>query len=608
MYRLFLVLAITLGLFTARDLFSGPHLEAQAVATSTPSPTVTAPVPSPTPAANDPIQHIVILIKENRSFDNYFGTFPGADGTTTGQVSNGDTVHLLHTPDHTLLDINHAGDAARVAVDQGRMDGFDRLQGAIQDGRDIALSQLRESDIPNYWAYARTFTLDDHFFSTINGPSFPNHLVSVAGTSNNTDDNPILNTYHSWGCDAGQYTKVDAVNPQTEKHYFIKPCFDINTLPDELNAAGVSWKYYAPGQYQSGYIWSALNSIKHIRYSPLWKSNVVQPSQFTKDIKAGTLPQVSWLVMNEGVSEHPPHSSCAGENWTVAQLNALMKSPLWAHTAVFLSWDDFGGFYDHVPPPHLDFISYGPRVPSLIISPYARAHTVDHHVYDFASILRYIEDKYHLPSLGMYDARAASIAGSLDPTQTPIPPLILHQRTCPPGAYLTASILTGSVTGVINEPQQQAVLVRIASSPDPAKLVIAGSSQLQDSGKKTIHISDIQPGDHVEAAGVPSPDKALVYLGSRLTDLDLKTVVDQVGSVTYWNSHTHLLTIHLTVGGYETVKVKRAIYTGPTRNGAMRIRKADLVSINGIFDSRLHRIVEATAVVIYHQRGPQGPQ
>lgn len=597
MFRPFMALAVLFAGLAFHGLVTGPKLEAQEVATRTPP----LASPSPTGSVGDPIQHIVIMVKENRSFDNYFGTFPGADGTRVGRTSDGRTVPLLHTPDHTLIDINHAGDAARVAVDGGKMDGFDQLQGAIQDGQDIALSQLHESDIPNYWAYARTFTLDDRFFSTINGPSFPNHLVTIAGTSNNTDDNPVLNTYHSWGCDAGPYTKVDAVNPQTGSHYFIKPCFDMQTLPDLFQKAGVTWKYYAPGQYQSGYIWSALNSIKHIRYSSLWQSNVPDTSQFIKDVKAGTLPQVSWVVMNEGESEHPPHSSCAGENWTVRQLNALMQSPLWSSTAVFLTWDDFGGFYDHVAPPHLNNIAYGPRVPTMVISPYARAHYIDHKQYDFSSILRYIEDKYRLPSLSEYDRRAASIGADLDPTQTPIPPLTLQTRTCPPGAYLTSTTLTGRVTSVTNQPDQQAVFIRTPTSPDPAKLVIVGKSTLQTGSGDTLRVPDIQVGDLVEANGVPTPDKALVYLGNRLTDKDVEVVRDQFGFITTWNQVQKTASVHMSGGLVVTVKLKSPVrYIGPRNDaGQPKLTRGAVLGITGTIDTRERTVVGPATVRMY---------
>src|SRR5579864_1432756 len=149
MHRLFVFLTILLTGVAALSAMAPGHLLAQGVP---PPPTAPkTPVPSPSATAPDPIQHIVIIDKENRSFDSYFGTFPGADGTTTGRLSDGRVVPLLHQPDHTLIDVAHQGDAAQVAVDNGRMDGFDLLPGAIQDGRDIALSQLYQSDIPNYW-------------------------------------------------------------------------------------------------------------------------------------------------------------------------------------------------------------------------------------------------------------------------------------------------------------------------------------------------------------------------------------------------------------------------------------------------------------------------
>ncbi len=603
MYRVFLFIGLVLLVLTMSGIAASGPLEAQVVATVTPMPgTITpSPVTSPIPGTVDPIQHIVIMVKENRSFDNYFGTFPGAAGATKGQTSSGQTVPLLHTPDHTLLDINHAGDAARVAVNDGKMNGFDQLQGAIQDGQDIALSQLHESDIPNYWAYARTFTLDDHFFSTINGPSFPNHLVTVAGSSHNTDDNPILNTYHSWGCDAGQYTKVDTVDLQSGQHYYSKPCFDLQTLPDEFQKAGISWKYYAPGQYQSGYIWSALNSIKHIRYSPLWQSNVPDTSQFMKDVKAGTLPQVSWVVMNEGESEHPPHSSCAGENWTVRQLNALMQSPLWASTAVFLTWDDFGGFFDHLAPPKLNAIAYGPRVPTLVISPYARRHFIDHQTYDFASILRYVEDKYQLPSLGEYDQRAQSIAGSLDLNQPPIPPLTLHARVCPPGAYLTTNPVNGSVRSVTNQPDQRAILVQTTASPDPAKLVIVGNSILLDADGQPMPLRVVQPGDRLRAAGVPSPDKALVYLGSQIKDLDIHSYRDEIGFITSWNSQRQLMTAHFSNNVFATIHLNAAThYSGPRKNnGKPHLHRGYVIGVTGSLDTQLHQVVGDVWLRVY---------
>lgn len=479
------------------------------------------PVATLAPVGGNPIQHVVFLSRENRSYDEMFGRFRGGDGVTSGRLSNGRMMPLMRSPDHLLLDVGHSGGAAVTADNNGRMNGFDLLPGAVQEGHDVAMSQFWPSQIPNYWSYAQHFTLDDHFFSTINGPSYPNHLVTVAASSNNTDDNPILNTRHAWGCDSGKYTRVDAINPATDKHYFIKPCFNIPTLVDELNRHHVSWKYYAPGPFHSGYIWSALDSIKHIRYSHYWKEDVPSDTQFIKDVTAGTLPAVSWLVTNEEQSDHPPHSICVGENWVVHELNALMRSPLWDSTVVFMNWDDFGGFYDHVPPPHYNYLALGPRVPSIVISPYARAHFVDHKTYDYSSILRYIEDRWHLGQLTYYDRHAASIGADLNVHQTPLPPLILHQRRCPAGAYANISTFRGSVLAVNITLAQRSLLLSIKGTAVPLHFVMEAQTRIEAANHHRISLQTIQRGDHVLAAGLSTPDKALQYRTRLIVDQDL---------------------------------------------------------------------------------------
>ena len=149
------------------------------------------------------INHIIIIEKENRSFDEMFGTFPGADGATTGMMPDGSVVPLVHEPDHLLLDIDHSHSAAVQAIDGGKMDDFSLLAGAIQNGKDESMSQFYQKDIPGYWQFAQDYTLDDHYFSTMLGPSFPNRLASVTGTSANVLGNPINTLNASWGCDAG---------------------------------------------------------------------------------------------------------------------------------------------------------------------------------------------------------------------------------------------------------------------------------------------------------------------------------------------------------------------------------------------------------------------
>lgn len=552
------------------------------------------------PAPLDPIKHIVFLVRENRSYDEMFGHFPGGDGTTRGRLANGRLITLGTTPDHTLFDISHAGGAAVTAIDEGRMNGFDLLPGAIQDGKDIAMTQFKEPDIPNYWAYASHFTLDDHFFSTIAGPSYPNHLVTVAATSHNIDDNPILNTYHAWGCDSGKYTKVAAVNPGTGRHYFTTPCFNVPTLADELQHAHVSWKYYAPGAYNSGYIWSSLDSIRHIRYSSLWKTNVVSDTSFIRDVRAGTLPAVSWLVTNEQESDHPPHSICVGENWVVRQLNALMTGPLWSSTVVFMTWDDFGGFYDHVPPPQLNYISYGPRVPTIVISPYARPRHIDHTMYDYTSILRYIEDRFHLPRLTGYDRRALSIARDLDLRQTPLSPLILHQRTCPAGAYTNLANITGKVLYASSTAAQTSVLITIPGLNEPLRFVSEHGSILEASNNERIPLRAIQRGDRVQAIGLPTPDQALQYRTHILRDLDLVSTREQ-GVVVSTDPSADEIVVRLPHGRSAVARITPStiiLLPGGKRGSFADLEPGQRIAVNGLRNRRTGRLSVVTGISV----------
>jgi phospholipase C len=381
------------------------------------------------------IQHIVFLVKENRSFDTYFGTFPGAEGATSGVISTGQRMVLRRAPDRMPRDLGHDWEDALKAINSGQMDHFDQVRNGNVKGDFLSMSQFLPADIPNYWSYAQHFALADHMFSSLTGPSFPNHLYTVAAQSAGVINNP---NSLIWGCDATQTTRVDVLKSGTVTSQY--PCFDIPTLTDSLDAANVSWKYYAPTREQHGYIWSALDAIHHVRFGPEWTTNVVPFSGFVHDAAAGTLPAVSWVVPDFEVSEHPTVeafagttmnvSACAGENWTVSQINAVMQGPLWQTTAIVLTWDDFGGFYDHVPPPTVDQFGLGPRVPLIVISPYSREGVVSHTVYEFASVLQLIEDRYKLKALGARDTEANSLLDMFDFTQSPAPPLVLSQRQC----------------------------------------------------------------------------------------------------------------------------------------------------------------------------------
>lgn len=386
------------------------------------------------PAGLRKIKHVVFLVKENRTFDNYFGTFPGADGATSGTISTGQTIPLGHAPDVLPRDISHSFQSAVLAIDSGAMDKFDLIPGGNQNGDYLSYSQYTEADIPNYFTYARQFVLADQFFSSLTGPSFPNHLYTVGAQSGGAINNP--SSANRWGCDSPLNARVQVLEDDgtTMPEY---PCFDFRTLADLLENEGLSWKYYAPGQDQSGYIWSALDAIAHIRLTDLWTQHVVPTANFVTDAQNGNLPAVSWLVIGSGRSEHPPASVCVGENWTVQQINAVMQGPDWESTVVFLTWDDFGGFYDHVAPPPVDNFGLGPRVPFLIISPWARSGYIEHKPLEFSSVLKFIEDRFDLDRLTERDEKSNDLFNAFDFNTRAQPPLILSQRACP-GSPTTA--------------------------------------------------------------------------------------------------------------------------------------------------------------------------
>ena len=196
------------------------------------------------------------------------------------------------------------------------------------------------------------------------------------------------------------------------------------TLPDLLERAGISWKYYIDGD-------GIFATIRHIRNSSMWTNNRGTSAQFLLDAQSGQLPAVSWLIAPWEGSEHPPNSVCAGDNRTAGFVNAIMQGPAWISTVVFVTYDDFGGFYDHVPPPQVDQHGLVPRVPLLIISPFAKPGYVSHTVYEHSSILKFIETRYRLQSLTRRDAAASNMLDSFDFSQPPQPPLILQSRPCP---------------------------------------------------------------------------------------------------------------------------------------------------------------------------------
>jgi len=412
-----------------------------------------------------PIQHWIFIIKENRSFDHYFGTFPGATGAISGVASDGQVLALCHSPDR-VRNMGHQWQDSLTAVNNGSMDQFDLIYLGNFNGDYESYCQVQQQDIPNYWSLAQQFVLADNMFSSLGGPSFPNHLYTVAATSSGAISNPTNGG--AWGCDSPTGTTVQVL--QTDGSQTAQfPCFQMTTLADILEANNVTWRYYAPSAGERGYVWSALDAVSQIRNSALWDTNVVSYSQFVNDALSGSLPSVSWLVPPQNKSEHPPAGSCTGENWTVEQIQAVMQGPDWLTSAIVVTWDDFGGFYDHVPPPATDQFGLGIRVPMLIISPYAKAGYISHTQYEFSSVLKTIEEAFTLPSLNGRDQQVNDLLDSFDFLQTPVAAPAISTRACPPTgpvANLSTYALLFPGTGVGQRSMSQTVnLKNVGNAP-----------------------------------------------------------------------------------------------------------------------------------------------
>jgi phospholipase C len=382
---------------------------------------------APPPGA-DQIKHIVFILKENHTFDNYFGAFPGADGASIGEMFFERPFPLRdNPPDLIPQDIAHDSASTLSAMDFGRMDGFDLIAGAYQGRRWMNYTRYGQNQIPNYWTLASNFVLADEFFTSVHGPSFPNHLFTIAAQSGGTQDNP---TGGIWGCDAPLSSTVPVLQ-NNGKFGAERPCFDFTTVADSLNSAGLTWRYYGARERARGYQWSPFDAVRHIRRGPQWKTNVLPEAQFVGDLAANNLATMTWITTGPQFSEHPSFGgSCAGENSTVTLVNAIMNSPQWNSTVIFISWDDFGGFYDHVPPPQVDRLGMGPRVPMLIVSPFVKAGFIEHQQLEFASIVKFIEEVFGLPFLTARDTNSNDIFDAFDFVDAPLAPMPLQTQTC----------------------------------------------------------------------------------------------------------------------------------------------------------------------------------
>ena len=434
------------------------------------------------------IRHVVIIMQENRSFDSYFGTFPGADGIPPGvcvqDPMNGGCV----TPFHEAADLNYGGPHgmgnASADIDSGRMDGFvgQAEQGQGCSSADPSCSPCTENsttqaqhaacidvmgyhdarEIPNYWAYAGNYVLQDHMFEPNASWSLPQHLYMVSEWSAFCSNPLDPSTCHGDLQNPNPDSTLDAARFASSNDGLLHYAWtDITYL---LHQQNVSWGYYvfqgaepdceddssmscAPVQQgpTTPGIWNPLPSFTDVNQDGQL-GNIQSLSSFFTAARTGRLPAVSWINPNGQVSEHPPALVSAGQTYVTGLINAIMQSPDWNSTAIFLSWDDWGGFYDHVVPPVVDRNGFGLRVPGIIISPYAKQSFIDHQTLSHDAYTKFIEDDFlnrarldpHTdgrpdprPDVRENNPILGNLTADFDFNQTPRPPLILPVHPAP---------------------------------------------------------------------------------------------------------------------------------------------------------------------------------
>ncbi|MDA4112011.1 MAG: alkaline phosphatase family protein, partial [Thaumarchaeota archaeon] len=411
----------------------------------------------------------IFILQENHSFDNYFGTYPSSnnlsnapaccptsltaaaqpaikpfhlnvsqpvlivgdelppgqmypnasDGLMAGSSGN---VAPFQLPTESSADLLHSWQAAHTDWNNGSMNGF-----IVGEGNNQTMGYYNRSDIPYYWDYANNYVLDDNFFSSLMGPSFPNHLYMVSGTSGNITGNPRA---HGPDFQLTQYFNLTWTQ-----------------IAQELSQKGISWKWYTgQANVTAPSYWDVLPVFNYFQKNPqILKQNVVSTQNFVNSVQNGTLPSVSWIIPGSVwhpptypfnasppiqycvTSEHPPARPDCGMDYVSYLVNAVMNSQYWSSTAIVINEDDYGGFYDHVAPPQVDAYGEGFRVPTLVISPWAKHGYVDHTPYEFGSFLSFIETNFNVPSLGTRDSFGVgknNMMNSFDFSQVPQPIMI----------------------------------------------------------------------------------------------------------------------------------------------------------------------------------------
>ena len=399
------------------------------VAVLFPNASALADVSNQTSKSKTPIQHFIVLMQENHTFDNYFGTYPGANGIPAGTCmpvdpsdkTNTDCVEPFHIGDRPIDDLDHSLSTFQMQYNDGKMNGFVYALNQRNQNGAMAMGYYDDSDLPYYWNLADEYVLFDNYFSSDHGGSFANHMYWVSAQPGG--------------------------NRVSENGYA-----DVATIFDRLEERGISWKFYVQnydpqityrslsqvsGNRASQVIWVPLLNMDRFLDDPKLSSHIVDLNEYFVDLENGTLPEVAYIAPS-GASEHPPGSIRSGQKFVKSLIQALMRSNSWDSSAFLLLYDDWGGWYDHVSPPQVDENGYGMRVPGLLISPYARRGYIDSTMLDFTSVLKFIEENWGIEPLAARDTQAKSFMSAFDfsmsarePVFIPFERVVKEQRVEP---------------------------------------------------------------------------------------------------------------------------------------------------------------------------------
>jgi phospholipase C len=410
------------------------------------------------------IKHVVVIFQENRSTDNLFQDpkliSKGADIAQSGKDSTGNTIQLqkqslawTYNPRHSHPAFSKMCDLNSVSG-QCQMDGADLNPTPCPTGtQNCTFSYVDPAEVQPYFSLAEQYVFADRMFQTNQGPSFPAHQFIISGTSAPSTGSSLFGAENpstsgvgpNAGCDALPAAKVALIDPNggEQSNSPIYPCFDHQTLTDLLEAQGRTWRYYTPGTapHSASALWVGPEAIQHICgpdqpppngtacVGSDWTNHVIiNQTQILADIGANQLSDVSWVIPTGQASDHGGPSDGSGPSWVASVVNAIGNSQYWKDTAIFITWDDWGGWYDHVPPPQVKVncsswgcgYIYGFRVPLIVVSAYAKPGYISKNQHDFGSILKFIETTFSLPTLGTADAFADDLSDCFNFNQTPI--------------------------------------------------------------------------------------------------------------------------------------------------------------------------------------------